>query len=409
MNEDVRDDLSASEAARILGISLPTLYAYVSRGLLAPADAQAAVEPTVQPARRSKRYPREAVLRLAARKADGKRGGHQAAASMHWGVPVLETRIARIADGRLHYRGHDALALAAHATLEAVAAILWDDGGHDRFGQAASVPARGAIDAVRLLTQGMPPLARAAAAMPVLAQAPAPHPGGAPGLLDAGPYGMRMLAAVLLDAEPDSAPLHEQVGRAWGADAVQCDLIRAALVLLADHELNASAFTVRCVASTGAGLGAVLSAGLAALSGPRHGGGSASATRLFETAAAAPSPGAAVDAWFAADGAGPGGLGHPLYPDGDPRAAHVLARLARTAPAQAAALIALCTAAGARRGMRPNMDFALAALQYAFGWPPSAAHTLFALARSAGWIAHAAEQAADPALIRPRARYVGRF
>lgn len=405
MNEDVRDDLSASEAARILGISLPTLYAYVSRGLLAPTGTQ----PAAQPGARSKRYPREAVLRLAARKADGKRGGHQAAASMHWGVPVLETRIGRIADGRLYYRGHDALALAEHATLETVATILWDDARHDRFGGAASLPAGGAIDAVRALAHGMPPLARAAAAMPVLAHAVAPHSACASSLLDAGPYAMRMLAAVLLDAEPDSAPLHDQVGRAWGADAVQCDLIRAALVLLADHELNASAFTVRCVAATGASLGAVLGAGLAALSGPRHGGGSASVTRLFGTAAGAPSPGAAVDAWFAADGAARDGFGHPLYPDGDPRAAHVLARLARTAPPQAASLIALCTAAGVRRGMLPNMDFALAALQYAFGWPPSAAVTLFALARSAGWIAHAAEQAADPALIRPRARYVGRF
>jgi citrate synthase len=71
--------------------------------------------------------------------------------------------------------------------------------------------------------------------------------------------------------------------------------------------------------------------------------------------------------------------------------------------------MAICVEEGTRRGKPPNAYFALAALQFAFGWPDSAAVTLFALARSAGWIAHAAEQAAEETLIRPRARYVGRF
>jgi citrate synthase len=395
-------DLSASEAAHILGISLGTLYSYVSRGLLTPTSANAS---------RSKRYPHEAVLRLAARKADGKRGGHLAAASMNWGVPVLETRISRISGGRLYYRGYDALALADDATLEKTACILWDDAQHDHFAGPFLALPKGVLDGARTFTQGLAPLERAVALMPVLARALSARTGDACAMFHAGPALMRMLAAVLLDTEPSALPLHAQVGRAWGADAVQSELIRAALVLLADHELNASAFTVRCVASTGAGLAATLSAGLAALSGPRHGGGSPSVKMLLDAALAAPSPMDVAANYFPTDDAAPEGYDHPLYPEGDPRAAYLLERLSRipfTVP-NAAAIMTICVEAGKRRGKLPNADFALAALQFAFGWPDSAAVVLFALGRSAGWIAHAGEQAANETLIRPRARYVGRF
>lgn len=222
---------------------------------------------------------------------------------------------------------------------------------------------------------------------------------------------MRTLAAVLLETEPSDLPLHEQVSRAWSANAVQCDLIRAALVLLADHELNASTFTVRCVASTGASLPATLSAGLAALSGPEHGGGSASVKALLDAALVAPVPEKTVAAYFALDGSGPPGFRHRLYPNGDPRAAYLLDRLSKMpgASPDCARLLAMCIQEGQRRGHLPNADFALAAMQFVFGWPASAATVLFALGRSAGWIAHASEQIAEKTLIRPRARYVGRF
>jgi citrate synthase len=398
----MNNDLSASEAASILGISLATLYSYVSRGLLTPTSATES---------RNKRYPREAVLRLAARKADGKRGGHSAAGAMNWGVPVLETRISRIADGRLYYRGHDALALADEATLEETACLLWDDAQHDYFAGALPALPTGLLSAARNLTGGMAPLERAGALMPVLARALPAQAGDVCALFQAGPALMRLLAAVLLDTEPSALPLHEQLGRAWGADPVQCELIRAALVLLADHELNASAFAVRCVASTGADLAATLCAGLAAFSGPRHGGGSPSVKTMLDSALAAPSPMEVVVNHFVANGPAPMGYGHRLYPKGDPRAAYLLERLSRAplAAPDRAGVMAICVEEGTRRGKPPNAYFALAALQFAFGWPDSAAVTLFALARSAGWIAHAAEQAAEETLIRPRARYVGRF
>lgn len=126
----MNEDLSASEAARILGVSLSTLYSYVSRGLLPSMDSGTS---------RRKRYPQEAVLRLAARKGDAKRGGQAAVAAMHWGLPVLETHISQIANGRLLYRGVDAAALAQHATMEAAAVLLWNEGQADYF--SAGTPA----------------------------------------------------------------------------------------------------------------------------------------------------------------------------------------------------------------------------------------------------------------------------
>ena len=387
----MKNDLSALDAASVLGVSLPTLYSYVSRGLLASVSNGQS---------RRKRYPQEDVLRLAARKNDAKRGGQTAVAAMHWGLPVLETRISHIADGRLLYRGCDATALAASATLEAAASLLWDDGASDYFRQDAPVQQQELASA-----PDAPPLARAMLAMAMLSSLPAPAD-----MLQSGPALMRILAAALLQTAPSALPLHWQLAQAWQADTDQTELLRAALVLLADHELNASTFAVRCVASTGASLPMALSAGLAALSGNRHGGGSAAARCMLTQALAAPDARDAIGAFYKTIAPEFAGFGHPLYPRGDPRAAYLLDRLAALSHAhpQVAIILSVCATAGELLDARPNADLALAAMELAFGWPEGAGMSVFALARSAGWIAHANEQAASAALIRPRARYIGR-
>ena len=390
-------DLSAAEAARLLGVSLPTLYSYVSRGLLSSSASGAS---------RRKRYPHEDVLRLAARKNDAKRGGQAAEAAMHWGLPVLETHISHIADGRLLYRGCDATVLAGHATLEAVADLLWDDGAAHYFHDESPALPQGWLERVVACAPDATPLARAMFVMPLLAQC---IPAEA-SMLQCGPVLMRVLAAALLGTAASALPLHQQLARAWQLDAEQTDLMRAVLVLLADHELNASTFAVRCVASTGASLPAALGAGLAALSGNKHGGGSAAARRMLAGALAAHSPRQFIAAYYQSHAPELAGFGHPLYPLGDPRAAYLLGRLSAMAPGQPplAAILSICATAGSVLGARPNADLALAAMELAFGWPDGAGMTMFALARSAGWIAHAAEQAGSATLIRPRARYVGR-
>ena len=376
----MNNDLSAPDAARLLGVSLPTLYSYVSRGLLASVSNGQS---------RHKRYPQEDVLRLAARKNDAKRGGQTATAAMHWGLPVLETQISQILDGQLLYRGRDATALAESATLETAASLLWDDGAGDYFRQDAPVQQQ-ELDSA----PDAPPLARAMLAMALLTTMDIAHS------LQSGSALMRLLAAALLQTAPSALPLHRQLAQAWQADAEQSELLRAALVLLADHELNASTFAVRCVASTGASLPAALGAGLAA-------------RRMLTQALAAPDARdarAAIGKYYAAIAPEFAGFGHPLYPLGDPRAAYLLGILStmRHGHPQLGAILAVCTAAGELLEARPNADLALAAMELAFDWPEGAALSVFAVARSAGWIAHAAEQAASAALIRPRARYIGR-
>ena len=97
---------------------------------------------------------------------------------------------------------------------------------------------------------------------------------------------MRLVVATMLNAKSSAKPLHLQVARGWAPDHKHAaDLLRRALVLLADHELNASTFTVRCAASTGLNLYDSVIAGLVALKGPKHGGAGVLAAQLLKTLA----------------------------------------------------------------------------------------------------------------------------
>jgi citrate synthase len=399
--------LTAPEAAHLLGISVPTLYAYVSRGMLrSTPDARG----------RHRLYDAAEVRRLARRKADGKRAGKVAQKVLDWGVPVLESSITLIADGRLYYRGRDATLLARSASLEEVAALLWDCSAR-RIADAPAAPLAAAQwNAWLKLWSDRSPLDRAAVLLPAAAaQMPRVWAQGRDAQLDTACTVMRLLAAAMISGAPSNEPVHRQLAAAWGIRSrPQGGLLRAALVACADHELNASTFTVRCITSTGTHLFGAIAGGLAALSGPRHGGETARVAALLDEAARAPD----LDRYLATRLAHPDdgragavlpGFGHPLYPHGDPRARVLLSLLAECAPARSpfARVEALAHAVRETTGSAPTVDFALAALEHVLGLPAGAAFTLFALGRVVGWIAHALEQAADTRLIRPRARYVG--
>ena len=141
-------------------------------------------------------------------------------------------------------------------------------------------------------------------------------------------------------------------------------------------------------------------AGLATLSGPRHGGATA-AVRKFALEAAQLGPREAIAGRLTDDRALPG-FGHNLYPDADPRAAALLARFSPPTD-----LAGLQDAVWSVTGLAPNVDFALVAACEALKLPKDAPFALFAVARCAGWIAHAIEQGQADTLIRPRARYIG--
>jgi citrate synthase len=105
----------------------------------------------------------------------------------------------------------------------------------------------------------------------------------------------------------------------------------------------------------------------------------------------------------------PPGFGHPLYPRGDPRARLLLGEVRRTWPGSDVVALADALQRAGRSvvGEHPTIDIALVILRRALALPPDAALTLFAIGRTAGWIAHAIEQYEGGRLIRPRATYVG--
>ncbi|HSX65472.1 MAG TPA: citrate synthase, partial [Pseudoxanthomonas sp.] len=256
----------------------------------------------------------------------------------------------------------------------------------------------------------LPPLARAMAAIPLLALDVQHSFNSAPRVRhEIAAALLRHNAALLVAQPPCAGPVHRLLAQRWKPDDDGfADLVRAALVVCADHELNVSAFAARVVASTGAHLHATVCSGLAALSGPRHGGATARAYALIADARDA---GSAHDfiasRWQRGDDLP--GFGHAMYPDGDPRGAELLARLRmlHAGSVELDALEDIIAATEQISGQRPNIDFMLAAICHANGLPATPALVMFAAGRVAGWLAHALEQQAQGRLIRPRARYAG--
>jgi len=384
--------VTAESAAAALGVTRATLYAYVSRGLLH-------AEPDPNDPRR-RLYNAGDVARLARSKVRGRKAAEIAAGALDWGQPALSSGITLIEGNRLFFRGRDAVRLAAQASLEDVARLLWEC-GDDPFHDAPPRLVEPAATLMPVLA-GTFPIDRCLALLPLVgAGATMTWQRERRPLWREAALLLRVVAAVATGTMPDDVPIHRHVARAWGKDERAAQLIRAALILCADHELNASAFAVRVVASTGASLAACVSAGLSALSGPQHGGTTSLVEILFEEVERLGNATRVVQERLRRGDRLPG-FDHPLYPDGDPRALAVLPLLPPD-PARDA----LRDAMDAIGGKLPNIDFALVSLRRALGLAPGSALALFAIGRTVGWIAHALEQQAEGKLIRPRARYVG--
>jgi citrate synthase len=183
-------------------------------------------------------------------------------------------------------------------------------------------------------------------------------------------------------------------------------ILDAALVLLSDHELATSTLAARVAASTRADPFSVVLAGLGAVAGKLHGKAARSVHELLAHAAAT-SPEVAV-ARALDEGGATLGFGHPVYRGTDPRAAHLLERLAPMLKRDARrCLDDVQRIASGGRAM-PNVDFALGALAFAMQMPLGATEAIFAIARAAGWIAHALEEYGEaPLRFRARAVYIG--
>jgi citrate synthase len=387
--------LSAREASAELAISPATLYAYVSRGLVRS-------EPS--PDSRSHRYRAEDIRGLKERRVPSPEP--RGLRSFDADLPVMDSAVCTITEDGPIYRGVNCVDLAEKDTLEHTATLLWDVTGVDPF---SSDNCPHVSDDMRVIADAARRAAPIDRAIAVLALAASADPGAftraADGRAMVGARILRLVVATMLNAAPSAEPLHLQIARAWAPDNKSAaDLIRRALVLLADHELNASTFTVRCAASTGLNLYDAIIAGLAALKGPKHGGASVLASRLVRTLV--DNDVAPVIRERVALGERFAGFGHGVYKRGDPRAQSLLDALARAGAArkftkEVPERIAEAT------GEFVNIDYALAVLVHALRLPADSELALFAMSRTVGWLAHASEQLQHGKLIRPRARYVG--
>ena len=393
--------LTAKEAAAELDIQLPTLYAYVSRGLLRSEGTDGKT--------RAKRYLREDVAALKQRKEMRRDPGKAVESALHFGAPVLESGITLIENGRFYYRGHDAIQLAQERTFAEVASLIWSGNFETQVFEATSLQAE--PPALPDLPGGLTPIDAFQAALPLAAAHDlAAYDLSAASVAQTGARILHLETAVFTQ-QPLAAnlPIPQQLQRALTPhDESAADLFNAALILCADHELNISSFTARCVASAGSTPYAVVIAGLSALQGPKHGGYTERVEALFREAAT-PDNVARTLASRLRRGTEIPGFGHPLYPNGDPRGAALLAMVEAAYPeAEGLALArALETAVTRSIGLKPTIDFGLVTLSHTLNLPHGSALALFALGRSVGWIGHALEQYQFDQLIRPRARYIG--
>ncbi len=399
--------LNSREASARLGVKLATLYAYASRGLVTslPGDG-----------RRARLYSKDDVERLRTRHVARSGHGPVAAGALRFGEPVLETQISDVGPDGPRYRGQSALALCrAGVSFERVAELLWTGTLPDAAGPRASLDcdttslwslfagraslpkmalllgALALADGDRHAASDVAEFARARAIFHWLARAPSARP-------PRQPAGERVAGTLLAALRvPQNPTLISHVDRA--------------LVLCAEHELNASTFAARIAASAGADLYACLGVAVNTLSGSAHGGMCDRVEALIASISQAPGKARAartVQAWLARAEPIPG-FGHPLYGAGDPRGA-LLIELAEAQGARSeSAKSAFALLSAMKRGGHPapTLDAGLVTLCHCLELPAGSAASIFAIGRSAGWVAHALEQRAAGYLLRPRARYVG--
>ncbi len=395
--------VSAAEAVRLLDIKKDTLYAYVSRGLLQSVSV---------PGKRAKQYLREDIERLQQRKRLRQQPETEVKQALYWGMPLMNTRISHIREGQLYYRDQS-LSQVLEGDLETLIALLWGC-EPDIFEEVPAAPDYPALLKV------LPPHARWREKLQLCLVA-----WGAEDLkLEKRessflPHAVYLLHRVWSSVAPlcgrEQSLKGEPSSKAWSGwldyflpvlrSPVQQQLAQLLLVLAAEHELNISSFTARCIASARGNGYAALTGALAALSGQRHGGQVLDVSDLLLLSDQRGTE-AALQHILRQRGRLPLG-NHPLYPDGDPRwtcfevRARELVSSDEKLASQFQRDMHTLTRAVEIQGATPTLDWVLA-IGSRLLCPELDALDWFALGRTVGWLAHMTEQYTSPHLIRPR-------
>ena len=376
--------IGRGEALERLGVKTQTLYAYVSRGRIA-------ARPDPANPRRSL-YAVQDIARLSGGASDD----HEATEILPFEAPpsrgeaLIQSSLSVVAGGRLFYRGMDAVQLSQASTLEDTARLLWDAREANPF---AGIAPR--IDGV----SGASARPRLFAALSRRAEEDPSSKGRT--LADLKIEAAQVLTEVI-DAVAGTGPrmyFHQRLGRVWKVLERDNHLIRRALVLAADHELDAAVLATRAAAGGGASPAGAAMAGLSALVT------SPLAMDLSRTTAwvieARRDPALAVRRRIETGGTVPG-FGTDGWPGGDPRAAALIeaADLPRD-------LVAVVRAGEAASGLAPDFGLALALVARRLDLPREGAGDLLLLGRLAGLLGHALDQSLEGSPVAARLRYVG--
>lgn len=402
--------LSADETAKLLGVEIQTIYAYVSRGLL-HSEISGGKD-------RSKRYRREDVEQLLLRREERAQPGKTAKAALSLGQPVLESEITLLGENSLYYRGKDVLKLCEESTFEEVASLLWEA---EEISPFDSPWPNLSDDCIRVKNQ-LGPRSILEACRILLAfveyEDPKAFRKDKRTFRKTASLILRYLSLFAGGRKSSDSSIAETLYMSWTESSrtkseseTATKLLQSSLILSADHELNVSSFTARCVASSEASLYQVALAGLAALSGPRHGLLTEKATELLSHASGDAKKDKIYIENLLRSGESIPGFGHPLYKKGDPRGRKLI-QLATELSGKENRIEKYLTFLSVAETLledHPTIDAGLALVSKILRLPKGAGIGIFAIGRCSGWLAHAIEQYETSNLIRPRAKYVGKL
>jgi citrate synthase len=404
--------LTAQEAAAELEISLDTLYAYVSRGLLRSETSDGP--------KRNRWYPLEDVQRLKKRKGEARHPEQVAAGTIQAGTPLMESAITMMTEDRFYYRGYDALKLATTHTVEQVAMLIWLGDMTNvsaLFGHTPLESLQAQYQKIRPHLRGLAALEAFQVCLPLVAHDDiAAYDLRPEAVAQTGARILQLLAIIATDGRGATYEIARTVQQGWVPDDERARiLVTAALILCADQEFNVTTFAARCVASSGSTPYAVVCSGLAALQGIKHAGQTEKIEAFFREASYPDGVRASITSLLKRGESIPGfgevvpGFGSVFYPRGDPRGKLLLELTAQMYPQSSAVLIAQRAAEETYTvlGEHPTIFFGLVVLARALNLPLGSAIALFALGRTIGWIGHSIEQYQANQVIRPRARYIG--